>query len=125
MRILVTGATGLLGKTLCPMLDKEGWQYWACNSKIFDVTNTKTDGQRVAAVVARAENATLQNIEVISGSVKGPKQMGAIVAIALGGVTLDHCVNNASVEGNGASVGGLVGHLQDTSITITNSVNNG
>ncbi len=41
MRILVTGATGLLGKTLCPLLDNEGWQYWACNSKIFDVTNTK------------------------------------------------------------------------------------
>jgi len=41
MRILVTGATGLLGKTLCPMLDKEGFEYWACNSKIFDVTNTK------------------------------------------------------------------------------------
>lgn len=41
MRLLVTGATGLLGKTLCPLLDLEGWQYWACNSKIFDVTNTK------------------------------------------------------------------------------------
>ncbi len=41
MRLLVTGSTGLLGKSLCPMLDKEGWQYWACNSKIFDITNTK------------------------------------------------------------------------------------
>ena len=41
MRILVTGASGLLGKTLCPLLDQEGWQYWACNSKIFDITNTK------------------------------------------------------------------------------------
>ncbi len=41
MRLLVTGATGLLGKSLCPMLDKEQWQYWACNSKIFDITNTK------------------------------------------------------------------------------------
>ena len=41
MRILVTGATGLLGKSLCPLLDIEGWQYWACNSKIFDITNTK------------------------------------------------------------------------------------
>lgn len=41
MRILVTGASGLLGKTLCPILEKEGFQYWACNSKIFDVTNTK------------------------------------------------------------------------------------
>ena len=41
MRILVTGATGLLGKSLCPLLDEEGWQYWACNSKIFDITNTK------------------------------------------------------------------------------------
>lgn len=41
MRLLVTGATGLLGSSLCPMLDREGWQYWACNSKIFDITNTK------------------------------------------------------------------------------------
>lgn len=41
MRLLVTGATGLLGTSLCPMLNKEGWQFWACNSKIFDITNTK------------------------------------------------------------------------------------
>lgn len=41
MRILVTGASGLLGKSLCPVLDREGFQYWACNSKIFDITNTK------------------------------------------------------------------------------------
>ncbi len=41
MRLMVTGATGLLGRALCPMLDKEGWQYWACNQKIFDVTDTK------------------------------------------------------------------------------------
>lgn len=41
MRILVTGASGLLGKSLCPLLDEEKWQYWACNSKIFDITNTK------------------------------------------------------------------------------------
>ena len=41
MRILVTGATGMLGRELCPMLEAEGWQYWATNSKIFDVTNTK------------------------------------------------------------------------------------
>lgn len=41
MRIMLTGATGQLGKALCPKLDKEGFQYWACNSKIFDITNTK------------------------------------------------------------------------------------
>lgn len=41
MRIMVTGSTGTLGKSLCPMLEKEGFQFWACNSKIFDVTNTK------------------------------------------------------------------------------------
>ena len=41
MRILVTGATGSIGKSLCPMLENEGYQYWATNSKIFDVTNTK------------------------------------------------------------------------------------
>ena len=41
MRILVTGSTGLLGQELCPMLEREGWQFWATNSKIFDVTNEK------------------------------------------------------------------------------------
>lgn len=41
MRILVTGATGLLGQELCPMLEAENWQFWATNSKIFDITNTK------------------------------------------------------------------------------------
>lgn len=41
MRILVTGATGSLGQELCPLLEKEGWQFWATNSKIFDITNSK------------------------------------------------------------------------------------
>lgn len=41
MRILVTGASGLLGQELCPMLDREGHQFWATNSKIFDITNKK------------------------------------------------------------------------------------
>ncbi|GBF23064.1 dTDP-4-dehydrorhamnose reductase [Candidatus Gastranaerophilus sp. (ex Termes propinquus)] len=41
MRILVTGATGLLGQELCPLLEQEGWKFWATNSKIFDITNTK------------------------------------------------------------------------------------
>lgn len=41
MRILVTGASGLLGQELCPLLEQEGWQFWATNSKIFDITNEK------------------------------------------------------------------------------------
>jgi len=41
MRILVTGATGLLGQELCPMLDTIGAKYWATNSKIFDITNER------------------------------------------------------------------------------------
>lgn len=41
MKILVTGASGLLGQELCPMLENENWQFWATNSKIFDITNIK------------------------------------------------------------------------------------
>lgn len=41
MRILVTGASGLLGQELCPMLDTIGAKYWATNSKIFDITDTR------------------------------------------------------------------------------------
>ena len=39
MRIMVTGATGLLGQELCPMLEEEGHQFWATNSKIFDISS--------------------------------------------------------------------------------------
>ncbi len=40
MKILVTGASGLLGQELCPLLEQEGWQFWATNSK-FRYTNEK------------------------------------------------------------------------------------
>ncbi len=50
VRILVTGATGLLGRELCPMLEEEGWQFWATNSKIFDITNTKMVNEIISKV---------------------------------------------------------------------------
>ncbi len=40
MKILVTGASSALGQELCPLLEKENWQFWATNSKILDITNT-------------------------------------------------------------------------------------
>lgn len=50
MKILVTGASGLLGQELCPLLEKEGWLFWATNSKIFDVTNTKAINEIMSKV---------------------------------------------------------------------------
>ena len=41
MKILLTGADSILGKELCPLMEKEGWQFWATNKRIFDITNEK------------------------------------------------------------------------------------
>ena len=77
MRILVTGATGLVGKELCPMLEAEKWQFWATNSKIFDITNTKMVNEIIekAKIDLSSLTKTTINLPFITADATGPKHL--------------------------------------------------
>ena len=65
MRILVTGSTGLIGQELCPMLEKEGWQFWATNKKIFDITNDKL-AEEISSRISPQNHLALIQIMITS-----------------------------------------------------------
>ncbi len=88
MRILVTGATGLLGQELCPILEKEGHQFWATNSKIFDITNKKLASEIMnkvsldliihLAAYTNIDQAEVSNKEALNVNHLGTKNMAQI-----------------------------------------------
>jgi len=88
MRILVTGASGLLGQELCPMLEKEGHQFWATNSKIFDITNKKLATEIMEkvsldliihlAAYTNIDQAEVSSQEAFNVNYKGTKNMAKI-----------------------------------------------
>ncbi len=76
-----------------------------------NITATST-GQRAAGAVARAQNATIENVHVTgTSSISGTTQNGGLVGIAIDSLTIKNCSNYASVTGStGGSNGGIVGH---------------
>ncbi len=97
------------------------------NLKMADVSVTITGSQRGAAVVARAENAIISNVQVLSGTISGKAQTGGIVAFALGTTYILDCINSATITSTGASTGGILGttHTDTTLKAIHRCVNNG
>lgn len=101
------------------------------NLKMAGVEVHYTGSQRAAAVVARAENATLDNVHVLSGSIgtsddKVKTQNGGIVGIALGTVEIKNSSNAAAVYASSQYNGGILGFANTASkVTITNCVNSG
>ena len=95
------------------------------NLKLTNVGVSYTGTQRGAAVVARADKATLDNVHVLSGSINGAKQNGGLIAVVVGASTIKNCSNAASINGNDVGNGGLVGYIHAGGLTIQNSTNKG
>ena len=101
------------------------------NLELKDFNITATEEQRASGLVARAENATIDNVTV-SGTITGAiKQNGGLVGVTLGDTVISNCVNKATVTTNAASVadnigtGGIVGNCFSGTLQLTNCSNLG
>lgn len=101
------------------------------NLKMSGVAVHYTGTQRGASVVARANNTTLNNVHVLSGSIgtsesKVAKQNGGLVAFGMGTVVIENCSNAANVFASSTNNGGIIGLTNtSTTLTITNCTNSG
>ena len=92
------------------------------------VINVVMDGENFVGLFGYTENATIKNLKV-TGNVSGVNSVGAVIGFMNGG-SLANVVNDASIEGTGYNVAGLVGtfyrpHASSTNDNLTNLVNNG
>ena len=101
------------------------------NLKVSNVKVSYSGSQRGAGVVARAENTTLDNVHVLSGSIgtsanKVKTQNGGIIGIAVGTVEIKNSSNAAAVYASSQYNGGILGFANGAAkVTITNCVNSG
>ena len=86
------------------------------------VKNLKLDNVHIsagksncAAVIGHLNNTTVENCHVLSGSVNGngTGYVGGIVGNTNSGFGIIGCTNNATIQGTGNYVGGIVGYLED------------
>ena len=98
--------------------------------------NVTTTTQRSAGVVARADGATISNVNVISGTINGAKQNGGIVGVVvsmdgnsasnpLRTTLVENCSNAATITGTSEANGGIVGYVHNGNLTIRNCTNIG
>ena len=92
------------------------------------VINVVMSGDNFVGLFGYTENATIKNLK-ITGNVSGVNSVGAVIGFMNGG-SLANVVNDASIEGTGYNVAGLVGtfyrpHASSTNDNLTNLVNNG
>ena len=96
----------------------------------FENVNITATTQRAATVISRSDAVTLENVNVLSGTVTGPTQSGGLIGASLGNsgnTTVTNCSNAASINttGTNGSCAGAVGYVYNGSLTITNFVNTG
>ena len=92
------------------------------------VINVVMSGDNFVGLFGYTENATIKNLK-ITGNVSGRNSVGAVIGFMNGG-SLANVVNDASIEGTGYNVAGLVGtfyrpYASSTNDNLTNLVNNG
>lgn len=89
--------------------------------KNFKLDNVQVEGEYVAAVAYYAENATFENIEILSGAIDA-EAYGAGIAFEAYDITIKNCVNNANVTAGYSASG--IGAWVYTS-TVEGCENNG
>lgn len=82
---------------------------------------TIKNGGKNTGLFGYTNNATISNVTLVGGSIKGSNNVGAIVGSA-NNTTLTNVVNSAAVSGN-SNVGGIVGSADGT--TVENAINTG
>lgn len=90
--------------------------------------NINVNGGDFVGLFGYTENATIKNLKV-EGSVSGRNSVGAVIGFMNGG-SLTNVVNDATINGTGYNVAGLVGtfyrpHASSTNDNLVNLVNNG
>lgn len=87
---------------------------------IFGLTINRS-GENNVGLFGVVNGATINNVTLVGGSIKGSNNVGAIVGSA-NNTTLTNVVNSAAVSGN-SNVGGIVGSADGT--TVENAINTG
>lgn len=101
--------------------DKEAFagKFDGIDYNIFGLT-IKNGGENTG-LFGYTNNATISNVTLVGGSIKGSNNVGAIVGSA-NNTTLTNVVNSAAVSGN-SNVGGIVGIATGT--TLEDAINTG
>lgn len=99
------------------------------NIKFENLTINNKTCEQTGVVGLVANGATVSNVHVLSGTVKGMKGTGAIVGRVVANGTVTGCSNAADVTAGGYNCGGIVGTAYYTgkgqTMTISNCQNSG
>ena len=91
------------------------------NYKILNLYNKDTENSN-QGLFGYLENATIQNLEINSGSVSGIDYVGSIVGKAKN-INIINCINNVEITAENGYAGGIAGLIEENG-TIERCVNN-
>lgn len=97
------------------------------NVKFANVDISATTSEQTAIVGLLSGGATVENVSVLSGSVKGTEATAGIVGRILGQGTVQNCSNAAAVTASAHNSGGIVGaaYYNNNGMKILNCENKG